>query len=214
MSLHRSTPPRPSQEAPSAGEAQAAPASTSAADAPALAPIIPLCEVRRKRQRLAASGQGRPKEPGPGQIPDPGQDQMQAFSTALQTGRLRSADLFAMVRLGVLTDDPALLPCADPNRRRNARDWERAYLDSGERPAPASEVGCPLMAQAASSGAPACVEALRAQAQLPRWDPDQGFLRRGPDPCDPVVLSELRPCLLLSRELFRHLLLPFWQDEP
>jgi hypothetical protein len=159
--------------------------------------------VRRKRQRLAAADKIRQD-----------QDPQQVFSAAVQTGRLRGADLFAMVRLGVLTDDPALLPCADPNRRRNARDWEQAYLEHGERPAPASEVGCPLMAQAASAGAPACAEALRAQAQIPRWDPDQGFHRREPDPRDPVLQAGLRPCLLLSRELFRQLLLPLWQGEP
>lgn len=171
----------------------------------ALAPIIPIQAARRRR--------------GCGMPPDADTRQREVLADAVHSGRLDTADLFAMVRLGILTDEGGLLPCADPHRRINALDWERRLLEADEElpadhPSP-SQVGCPIMAQAASAAArPACVEALRQQAETPTWHPERGFLRLPVDPEDPVVLSGLRPCVLLGRELLRHLLLPLWQKGP
>lgn len=117
---------------------------------------------------------------------------------ALRCGRLDPADVFAMVRLGILTDAEGPLPCADPHRKGNAHDWEHASLAQGDA-GPPSQVGCPLMAQAATGGvAPACIEVLQVQAQVPRWVPAQRLGRGAPDPEDPVVRSGLRPCRLLG----------------
>lgn len=176
-----------------------------------LAPIVPLDAVRRRRAQ---------PPPRPGSLGPAERDarQREVLSQAVASGRLGSADLFAMVRLGILTDDIAMLPCADRHRRYNALDWERRYVeargDVGPDHPTASQVGCPLMARAASAAPPACVEALRHRAQIPVWHPVEGFQRQPLDEEDPVVAADVRPCVLLSRELFRHTLLPLWQEEP
>ncbi|MCS6914339.1 MAG: hypothetical protein RMK29_06565 [Myxococcales bacterium] len=170
-----------------------------------LAPVIPIQTARRRRNPSIAS--------------DEDTLQREVLADAVRSGRLDTADLFAMVRLGILTDEGGLLPCADPHRRINALDWEQHLLESdqeglADHPSP-SQVGCPIMAQAASAAVtPACVEALRRQAETPTWHPERGFLRLPVDPQDPVVLSGLRPCVLLGRVLLRHLLLPLWQKRP
>ena len=192
-----------------------------------LAPIICLAEARRKRE-------AEKSQPVP--LADSATEQQHVLTSAVRSGRLAAADLFAMVRLGIVTDQTGTLPCADPHRKNNAADWEQRYAahlagqraaapggrgasgaaSAGNTAAPLlhapSQVGCPLMAQAASGGAPACVEALRQQALIPLWRPGQGFVRRAVDPADPVVVHEVRPCLLLGRELFRQFLFPLWQE--
>jgi hypothetical protein len=173
-----------------------------------LAPILSLCEARRRRRRL----------PLPVSAPDPHAQQRDILEWALRSRRLLPADLFAMIRLGIMTDSAELLPCADPHRRENAHDWEQRYLGlaSGAAPLPRpSQVSCPLMAHAASAHPPACVEALRVQTRLPVWQPEQGFVPRPADADlpDPILVSELRPCLILGRELLLRLLLPLYQHE-
>ena len=79
-----------------------------------LAPIVPLDSVRRRRRQTQA--------PAPA---DRDALQSEVLRAVVKGGRLCSADLFAMVRLGILTDDVNMLPCADPHRRENPIDWER-----------------------------------------------------------------------------------------
>ena len=181
-----------------------------------LAPILSL-DAARHRRRRPGGGEAVTEDASEGGA---GRDarQREVLTAAVSSGRLGSADLFAMVRLGILTDDVALLPCADRHRAHNALDWERRYLEATGAPGAdhpsASQVGCPLMARAASAEAPACVEALRHRAQIPVWRPEDGFTRHPLDADDPVVAADLRPCVLLGREIFRHLLRPLGQDEP
>lgn len=167
----------------------------AAAPEPAEAPILSLEEARARRAAAAQSAGHPASAPSPAE----------ALGDALQAGRLRLADLLNMVRLGIMTDRHDLLPCRDPHRRTNAMDWEHHY-QSGAPPPPPSQVSCPLLSQVASPGAPACVEALRAQAHVPLYQLGRGFVRRVPDADDPVVRSDLRPCLLLSRVLLRQIL--------
>lgn len=158
-------------------------------------PIACLEQARRRREaRVARVRAARAAE-----------EQARALEDAVRSGRLARADLFNMVRLGIVTDRSAALPCQDPHRRHNALDWERLLGTEQERPAP-SQVSCPLLARAATSHAPACVEALQQQSELLCWQPGQGFVRRLPDPADPIVRHAVRPCVLLGRELFRRFL--------
>ncbi len=187
-----------------------------------LAPIIPITQGQKRRdkreapqtpQSIDCAAEARTQAEG-----ERGRVHLRVLGDMVREGRLASADLFAMVRLGIVTDHVEMLPCADPHRSHNASDWERQYTSQNAPgkalPSP-SKVGCPLMAQVATSGtAPACVEALHLRAQIPRWRPGKGFEREPLDAADPVLQHELRPCLLLSRELFRHVLIPICQDEP
>ncbi len=130
----------------------------------------------------------------------------------IDSERLQFDDLMTMIRLGIIADDEDWVPCEDGHRSNNSGDWDEQYEEAllqrrlGEiTPLEPSTFCCPLMSQTyyAEVALP-CIVAQREQASY-----FAGSGAPGPkllDPDDPVVATELRPCLVLGHELLVRIL--------
>lgn len=98
------------------------------------------------------------------------------------------------------------LRAADPELSRRL-DQERV----GAIPEP-NLVSCPLLSLHGRDTPPPCIEAIRLRADAD-YDPQTGrftFEPIPPDEEDPVVLADLRPCVVMGRELYKAVMLPLW----
>ncbi|MCS6913547.1 MAG: hypothetical protein RMK29_18745 [Myxococcales bacterium] len=92
----------------------------------------------------------------------------------------------------------------------------RLYEEYAKRLPEPTEVCCPLTAYEERDGmTPPCAYVLRNRSKM-EWERDTGrivFHPIPPDENDPVVASEMHPCVVIGRELYTHIMLPVWLRE-
>lgn len=159
--------------------------------------MISLDEARRRRLGRDPERPAAMEDSEDGARRERAARQLHALHGALRCGRLRAGELLDMIKLGVVTQSEEQLPCASPTRHESYAAWAARYYappgaGPGKRPPDANQVGCPLLCLSRRGAAP-CVEALRA-----RRDDDL------------VARAELRPCVVLGRELYLAIMLPVW----
>lgn len=195
-------------------------------------PIISLEEVRERR-RAEADRAEQARRRGEQLF-----RQRRALTEAILGGRVKFMEIKDMIRLGVITDDEERLPCHDIWRQEDYFKWVRLTYDikldgEGEaeeeaaqgdwvpdwmrearrRPVDRHRVQCPILASSIIiEESPPCIEALRAQVEMPSLRP--GEPRKEMDPEDPVVKHEVRPCLLLGGYAILGAMEPVWAQEP
>lgn len=196
--------------------------------------VISLAEVRQRRQEEAEEAE-RTRERARRQAWDE-----HVLTEVLVSERMARVELLDMLRLGIVTDDPAHLPCQDRDEPADYFKWLRQAkgllfdgeaeedarpryadepqwsIDERTHPRPRHTVECPLMASAIiGDESPACIEALRRQAEDPYlYSPEKhGHVSKPLDPEDLVVKHELRPCVVVGRHALRAVMRPVWDRE-
>ena len=164
--------------------------------------------------------------------------QEHTLTEAILARRMTPSDLSDMLRLGIVTDDEKLLPCADRAPAEDYFLWYRkstgrllpddieaaeaaakpawrgepaSSIERRTRPKPRHSVQCPLMASSIlAAESPPCIEVLRRQATEPSWAEGQGFVTKPLDEEDPVVRHEVRPCVLIGFRAYVAVMTPVW----
>lgn len=158
-----------------------------------------------------------------------------ALTEAILAKRMHFVELTDMLRLGIVTDDAAYLPCEDRRWPEEYYKWVRQskglhfegeaeedarprrpdepewVIEERTRPKPRHTVGCPLMAAGIiPEESPPCIEVLRMQASQDLYG-KEGLIRKELDGTDLIVQHEVRPCVVLGRQAMVAVMRPVWQ---
>lgn len=126
------------------------------------APIISLEEARQRRQRKEATPERDEYEIGRQRHAM----QLALLQDLLAEERLEPGDLMDMIKLGLVTDDEALLPCNSRSRSANFFEWEEQYYaDEEVRRGPDEDLSDELRELLAERGGDELAEQLRGEAR-------------------------------------------------